>query len=228
MSDTFNFLPMPDASAAVSVRAATEADLETISRIQAAAIKQTVVTVLGEDVGPQLDEQIDERQIQKAWQNALEEQNSPLRGILVAQENKVPVGFAAFLAEPIIDGPEGPVAQTDDVGGGDPNGYSGSAPASGSAETQGESPRIAEGSAQILAFEIAGDHQKKGHGSRLLSAIADLVTEQKVPGLVIWIVGEDEERVRFFKQAGFGPMGYRRSLDTGAGVITEHLWYAQF
>lgn len=215
MSDTFNFLPMPDASAAVSVRAATGADLETISRIQAAAIKRTVVTVLGEDVGPQLDAQIDEAQIQKAWQKALEEQSSPLRGILVAQENNVPVGFAAFLAEPISDEADGAAAQTDEAD-------------SGSTKAQGETPSIAAGSAQILAFEVATDQQKKGHGSRLLSAIADLVTEQNVPGLVIWIVGEDEQRVRFFKEAGFGPMGYRRSLDTGAGLITEHLWYAQF
>lgn len=78
---------------------------------------------------------------------------------------------------------------------------------------------------EIMALEVAGDHRGGGHGSRLLAAIADLARPRHAE-LRVWIVPQDEARVRFFQSAGFGPGGLLRHLDAGNAILLQHLWHA--
>lgn len=75
----------------------------------------------------------------------------------------------------------------------------------------------------ILALEVDPLHQRQGHGSRLLAALADLHRPFQEE-LRVWIVPEDTARVRFFQSAGFAPAAQRRTLEAGNAIVTEHLW----
>lgn len=171
------------------------------------AMADTVTLVAGEEYRERIAAQLPLATIEETWRRTLLENPAVGRGVLVAQAEGEVVGFASFLApDPgSLEGKESP----------------GSKPIA-----PGLPYEVPRGSAHILAFEVDHRQRNRGHGSRLLSAIADTATAQGIPGLLVWIVGEDESRVRFFQKAGFAPVGMRRSLDTGAGILTEHLWFA--
>lgn len=199
-----NFQTIPDlglGNPKLSVRPAVTSDVPVISRVQGAAIVATVAAVLGEDAGIEVQKNISTKDIEKSWEQALQLPTTESRGLLTAVEGDTPVGFAAFA-----------------VGDEEHNDQ----------EQDNEFLETLLKSAQILAFEITAQKQREGHGSRLLSAIADHVKEAGAPGMATWIVGEDAARVKFFQEAGFAPAGPRRTLDTGAGQVTEHLWFTLF
>ena len=56
-----------------------------------------------------------------------------------------------------------------------------------------------EGATQVYELVVDEDFRRCGHGSRMLSAIADLTRGQ----LRAWIGDSDEQRQRFFTSAGF-------------------------
>lgn len=77
---------------------------------------------------------------------------------------------------------------------------------------------------EILALEVPSEHGRKGHGSRLLAAIADGAKD--ADELQVWIGVGDEAKTRFYTGAGFGPRGLQRTLAVGTHQITEQCWYA--
>lgn len=137
-------------------------------------------------------------------------------------ESEIALTWQQALNQPLAETQGILVAQEDD----DPVGFT--------AFIAQEAPEDEDGgavplnSAQILAFEVAEGKQRQGHGSRMLTAVADFARDAELPGMVVWIVGEDEARVKFFQESGFAPAGARRTLDTGAGPVTEHLWFTLF
>jgi ribosomal protein S18 acetylase RimI-like enzyme len=62
---------------------------------------------------------------------------------------------------------------------------------------------------------------RRGHGSRLLAAVADLTRPAGVDRLVAWVPVADTASLQFYRSAGWDADGYRRDLDTGAGTVTE-------
>ena len=62
---------------------------------------------------------------------------------------------------------------------------------------------------------------RRGHGSRLLAAIADLAREGGSNRLVAWVPAADTASLQFYRSAGWEADGLHRSLDTGAGTVPE-------
>ena len=62
---------------------------------------------------------------------------------------------------------------------------------------------------------------RRGHGSRLLAAVADLARAAGANRLVAWVPVADTASLQFYRSAGWDADGLRRDLDTGVGIVTE-------
>jgi ribosomal protein S18 acetylase RimI-like enzyme len=67
-------------------------------------------------------------------------------------------------------------------------------------------------SAELVVLDVDPSAQRVGHGSRLLTAVADHLRAGGVALLHTWVLLDDVPRVRFLKSAGFAPDGARRTL----------------
>src|SRR5438270_8976663 len=67
---------------------------------------------------------------------------------------------------------------------------------------------------------------RRGHGSRLLAAVADLAQANGAARLQVWLPEADEASARFFESAGWARQGWVRTLDTGAEPLREIRWHA--
>ena len=97
-----------------------------------------------------------------------------------------------------------------------------------------EAGEAVEAGVEILTLEVDPDHQRGGHGSRLLAACVDLARENGATHLQTWVLQGDAAREQFLASAGLGPDGARRELapttmGEGAddGSIVEHRWVAE-
>lgn len=184
------------------VRAGRPDDAAFIARIQVRAMGEQLDMVLP---GAGLASGLSAPDIEAAWQQTLRQPPAADRGVLVAEDNQVPVGFAAFFGAPPLD--DAVIAvKRDDID---------------------QAAELAKGN-EIIAFEVDSSRTGQGHGSRLLSAMADLAKGAGQRNLQIWLIAEDVERIRFFQDAGFAPIGVRRTLAAGTESFTQHLWYAAF
>ena len=66
---------------------------------------------------------------------------------------------------------------------------------------------------------------RRGHGSRLLAAVADLARASGAVRLHAWLPDDDRVSARFFESAGWAPDGWARTLDTGAVPLRELRWH---
>ena len=69
--------------------------------------------------------------------------------------------------------------------------------------------------AEIVVWEVDPQHRGHGHGSRLLTALADHARMIGVHTLTIWIAPEDESRRFVLREAGFQPDGAHRTVQLG-------------
>jgi len=97
----------------------------------------------------------------------------------------------------------------------------------------GEQPVEDEGAVgvvEIIALEVPEELGRRGHGSRLVAAVADFAREDRATELQVWIPVGDEARTRFYNSAGFAPRGIRRVYEVGpeggAEELTEQCWYS--
>jgi GNAT superfamily N-acetyltransferase len=90
-------------------------------------------------------------------------------------------------------------------------------------------PDSGQGSAELVALWVAPDHQRQGHGSRLLAAVAEAARRPPVASrLSHWVARQDIFRQRFLGSAGFGADGAERSWRTPSGeIIDEARWSAR-
>lgn len=80
---------------------------------------------------------------------------------------------------------------------------------------------------EVTALEVDPDHQRAGHGSRLLSACVDLGRADGAVQVSTWVLGQDDARERFLAGAGLAPDGAARSLATGPDrEVVERRWVA--
>lgn len=62
---------------------------------------------------------------------------------------------------------------------------------------------------------------RRGHGSRLLAAVADLARADGATRLIAWVPAADTASLEFYRSAGWAADGVQRGLDTGAGTVNE-------
>ena len=70
--------------------------------------------------------------------------------------------------------------------------------------------------AELVALEVDPAHQRAGHGSRLLAAVAQTAREQGFTALRAWTSATDDARRAFLESAGLRPDGGRRRLGAAA------------
>nr|WP_297429275.1 GNAT family N-acetyltransferase [uncultured Actinotalea sp.] len=88
---------------------------------------------------------------------------------------------------------------------------------------------------EVVALEVDPEHQRGGHGSRLLAACVDLGRETGAGHVRTWVLDGDAAREQFLGAAGLGPDGSRRELasdgpdedGTGPRSVAEHRWSAE-
>lgn len=67
---------------------------------------------------------------------------------------------------------------------------------------------------------------RRGHGSRLLAAVADLARSRGIVRLRTWLPETDTVSASFLESAGWQPDGWARTLDTGGAPLRELRWHA--
>ncbi len=83
-------------------------------------------------------------------------------------------------------------------------GYAAMAPAQASDAEPGE--------LEIVAWEVHPEHRGRGHGSRLIAAVADHARLVGAHSLSMWIEPIDQARRYVLTDAGFGPDGAHRTV----------------
>jgi len=78
-----------------------------------------------------------------------------------------------------------------------------------------------EHTAAISTLLVEPRWARRGHGSRLLAAVADIGRDEDVRRLVAWVPAADTVSLEFYRSAGWAADGLQRSLDTGAGTVAE-------
>lgn len=78
-----------------------------------------------------------------------------------------------------------------------------------------------QSSAAISMLLVEPRWGRRGHGSRLLAAVADTARPAGITRLVAWVPAADTASLQFYRSAGWDADGLRRDLDTGAGTVTE-------
>lgn len=75
-----------------------------------------------------------------------------------------------------------------------------------------------ENDAELVALVVASDHQRRGHGSRLLAAAVDTLREDGFATLVIWLFESDAATQAFYESTGWSRDGAARALEMGEPV----------
>ncbi|MCU1604089.1 MAG: Acetyltransferase protein [Modestobacter sp.] len=91
--------------------------------------------------------------------------------------------------------------------------------------TDGEQPAAEGPTAEVGALLVEPRWGRRGHGSRLLAALADVARVDGVARLQIWLPESDRVSAGFLASAGWAPDGWVRALDTGTTTIREVRWH---
>jgi GNAT superfamily N-acetyltransferase len=79
---------------------------------------------------------------------------------------------------------------------------------------------------EIIALEVAPEHRRQGHGSRLLAACVDTLRIANASEVRAWALESDTARETFLSGAGLGLGGVRRVLEGPDGDLAERMWVA--
>jgi GNAT superfamily N-acetyltransferase len=77
---------------------------------------------------------------------------------------------------------------------------------------------------ELMEFTVDAAERGKGHGSRLLQAVADTMVADRFTRAVTWVVADDDELRTFLTEAGWAPDTAHRTLDldgTGATQVKQ-------
>jgi GNAT superfamily N-acetyltransferase len=91
--------------------------------------------------------------------------------------------------------------------------------------TAGEHPHPAGPSREVATLLVEPRWGRRGHGSRLLAAVADLARAAGTARMQVWLPEQDEVSARFFASAGWARDGWVRTLDTGGAPLREARWH---
>ena len=101
-------------------------------------------------------------------------------------------------------------------------GFAAHGPAEVSAD---EHPHPAGPSSEVATLLVEPRWGRRGHGSRLLAAVADLARANGTARLQVWLPEQDRASASFFESAGWAPEGWVRTLDTGGAHLREVRWH---
>jgi GNAT superfamily N-acetyltransferase len=91
--------------------------------------------------------------------------------------------------------------------------------------TAGELPDPVGPTTEIATLLVEPRWGRRGHGSRLLAAVADLARGTGARRLQIWLPEEDQVSAGFVESAGWAGAGWVRTLDTGGAPLREVRWH---
>jgi GNAT superfamily N-acetyltransferase len=80
--------------------------------------------------------------------------------------------------------------------------------------------------AEVSTLLVEPRWGRRGHGSRLLAAVSDLVRAGGAARLQAWLLETDTVSAGFYESAGWAPDGWARTLDTGEDPLREIRWHA--
>jgi GNAT superfamily N-acetyltransferase len=89
-----------------------------------------------------------------------------------------------------------------------------------------EQPDPAGPTTELSTLLVEPRWGRRGHGSRLLAAAADLAEGAGAARLQVWLPEADEVSASFYESAGWAPDGWARTLDTGGVPLREIRWHA--
>ena len=92
--------------------------------------------------------------------------------------------------------------------------------------TADEQPHAGGHSREVATLLVEPRWGRRGHGSRLLAAVADLARAAGAARLQVWLPEQDEVSAGFFESAGWARDGWVRTLDTGGAPLREVRWHA--
>ena len=92
--------------------------------------------------------------------------------------------------------------------------------------TSGERQDPAGPTTEVSTLLVEPRWGRRGHGSRMLSAVADLAESGGAARLQVWLLEEDRVSTGFYESAGWAPDGWARTLDTGDVPLREVRWHA--
>lgn len=75
--------------------------------------------------------------------------------------------------------------------------------------------------AEVTTLLVEPRWGRRGHGSRLLAAVTDIVRDRGVTHLATWLPEADQVSAGFLASAGWEPDGWARTLDTGSTPLRE-------
>ena len=89
----------------------------------------------------------------------------------------------------------------------------------------GEVPDPSGPTSELSTLLVEPRWGRRGHGSRLLAAVADLSAASGVLQLRMWVPADDAVTAAFLTSAGWAADGWARTLDTGGSPLREHSWH---
>ena len=84
-----------------------------------------------------------------------------------------------------------------------------------------DSDRVSDG--EVGEFVVDADHQRAGHGSRLLQAVMDTLVADKFTRAVWWLNSEDDALRAFVTESGWAPDGAHRELGSATGATVKQV-----
>jgi len=89
-----------------------------------------------------------------------------------------------------------------------------------------EAPSTEGPSTEVGALLVEPRWGRRGHGSRLVAAVADLARADRTARLLMWLPEADRVTAGFLESGGWARDGWARTLDTGTSTIREARWQA--
>lgn len=77
------------------------------------------------------------------------------------------------------------------------------------------------GAGQVAALLVEPRWGRRGHGSRLLAAVVDLMRADGVRTATVWVPEQDAASLAFYTSAGWERDGYARTLEGEGAAMTE-------
>ncbi|WP_067782950.1 GNAT family N-acetyltransferase [Actinomyces vulturis] len=188
---------MSEKPSAHFVRPARHEDCQALSEAHSAAMRLSMEAGLGAPLPDGYAAMMAPEVVSTGWEYTLSNPPSPEHQVLVATAEGTVVGVAALAPSP---GRE-------------------------DAEPVSDEPTDVPKAFEIVALAVAPEHHKQGHGSRLLTACADIAHHNGANVLLMWAVRGDDSYTRLLTGSGMAPTGAQRHLDIADG-IDEVCWAA--
>jgi len=84
-----------------------------------------------------------------------------------------------------------------------------------------DSDQVADG--EVAELVVEAEHQRAGHGSRLLQAAVDTLTADRFTRAVWWVGATDDVLRAFVTESGWEPDGAHRELGAASGATVKQV-----